>query len=156
MTTGWMIPQKKRSEKWLDGSKTAESSSKIKDRSEFFGLTDSLFVKRRQGRDREVHICKIEKENVNEYINNIQDKLIVLYGYNPTNKKLTNERQIEILKEQLKYEKAQFKRLNGIRHGEHNYTGVLDDMHSKSSKILKLKSKLQKCKEKERDEEIGK
>ena len=124
--------------------------------SEFFGLTDSLFVKRRQGRDREVHICKIEKENVNEYINNIQDKLIVLYGYNPTNKKLTNERQIEILKEQLKYEKAQFKRLNGIRHGEHNYTGVLDDMHSKSSKILKLKSKLQKCKEKERVEEIGK
>lgn len=31
VTTGWVILQKKRSEKWLDRSKTAESSSKIKD-----------------------------------------------------------------------------------------------------------------------------
>lgn len=39
VATGRMILQKKRSEKWPDGSKTAESSSKIKDRSVFSGLT---------------------------------------------------------------------------------------------------------------------
>lgn len=31
--------------------------------SEFFGLTDSLYVKRRDGRNREVHICKIDRKD---------------------------------------------------------------------------------------------
>ena len=30
--------------------------------SEFFGLTDSLYVRRRDGRDREVHICRVGRD----------------------------------------------------------------------------------------------
>ncbi|MBQ9658896.1 MAG: hypothetical protein IJV31_09075 [Clostridia bacterium] len=54
--------------------------------SEFFGLTDSLFVNRRQGRDREVHICNIPRENFEDYLSNMEKKLAVLYGYNPNRK----------------------------------------------------------------------
>lgn len=113
--------------------------------SEFFGLTDSLFVKRRQGRDREVHICRIDRENYLEYLKHMEEKLIVLYGYNPNNISLSTKRKKEIVNEQLRYEKAEFKRLNKIRHDSENkrYTGShIEDMESKLDKIRKLRVKI--------------
>ena len=43
--------------------------------SEFFGLKDNLFVNRRQGRDREVHICRITREEVPEYLKDVSNRL---------------------------------------------------------------------------------
>ena len=53
--------------------------------SEFFGLKDSLFVNRRQGRDREVHICRIAKEDVPGYLKDISDKIESLLKSNQSN-----------------------------------------------------------------------
>lgn len=108
--------------------------------SEFFGLNDSLYVQRREGRDREVHICKIKKEYFQEYLNNIQDKLIVLYGYNPENKLVTENKQIEILKEQIEYERNEYHRLNKVRHSTKNYTGYREAMMNKFQKKNRLRS----------------
>ena len=121
--------------------------------SEFFGLKDSLFVKRRQGRDREVHINKISRENIRQYLMDMEDKLIVLYGYNPNNKKLSTKRKKYILEEQLNYEKEEFKRLNRARHYPCKYKGSVRDMQSKASKIIKLKQQIKQL-ESEQDIEI--
>lgn len=118
--------------------------------SEFFGLTDSLFVKRRQGRDREVHICRIDRENYLEYLKHMEEKLIVLYGYNPNNISLPIKRKQEIFNEQLRYEKSEFKRLNRIRHDSENkrYTGShIEDMKSKLEKIRRLRKKIKSLSE---------
>lgn len=122
--------------------------------SEFFGLKDNIFVKRRTNRDREVHICKIERENYKDYLNDMQDKLIVLYGYNPENKKLPNQRVIQILEEQLEYEKNEYYRLNKIRNSKKDYTGNLHDIETKLNKMGKLKNLIKelKTKAKEGDE----
>ncbi len=77
--------------------------------SEFFGLKDSLFVNRRQGRDREVHICRVTREEVTEYLAEIYDKLAVLCRYNPENKKLPESTVEKILEE----ENNKFKGGNG-------------------------------------------
>ena len=121
--------------------------------SEFFGLKDSLFVKRRQGRDREVHITRIRREDAKQYLGNMEDKLNVLYGYNPQNKQLSTKRKQTILKEQLDYEKEEFKRLNRARHYPCKYTGNVKDIQSKANKILKLKQRLKQI-ESEQDIEI--
>ena len=121
--------------------------------SEFFGLKDSLFVKRRQGRDREVHITRIGREDVKKYLRNMEDKLNVLYGYNPSNKRLSAKRKQTILKEQLDYEKEEFKRLNRARHYPCKYTGNVKDIQSKANKILNLKQRLKQI-ESEQDIEI--
>ena len=110
--------------------------------SEFFELKDNLFVNRRKGRDREVHITRINREDIQQYLEDIEDKLIVLYGYNPQNKKLSSKRQQYIIKEQLDYEKKEFKRLNRARHYSSKYTGNVKDIQSKASKIIRLKQKL--------------
>ena len=110
--------------------------------SEFFGLKDSLYVKRREGRDREVHITKIDRENIKQYLMDMEDKLIVLYGYNPNNKKISTRREQYILNEQLDYEKKEFKRLNKARHYPCKYKGNVKDIQSKASKIISLKQKL--------------
>ena len=68
--------------------------------SEFFGLKDSLYVNRRKGRDREVHITKIPREQAMEYLTSMSDKLAVLYGYNPYNKHISDETKRRVLKEQ--------------------------------------------------------
>lgn len=112
--------------------------------SEFFGLKDSLFVNRRQGRDREVHICKIDRNEAKQYLEKMENKLAVLYGYNPRNKNISLEEQINIIKEQLKYEKDEMRRLNKIRHSNCKYRGNVKDIQSKAQKIIKLK---EKCKE---------
>ena len=54
--------------------------------SEFFGLEDNIYLQRRQGRNREVHICKIDRKDYKNYLEKMQDKLILMYNYNPDNK----------------------------------------------------------------------
>ena len=120
--------------------------------SEFFGLKDSLFVNRRQGRDREVHICRIDKNEAKQYLDKTENKLAVLYGYNPRNKNILLKEQINIIKEQLKYEKEEMKRLNKIRHSNCKYKGNVKDIQSKAQKIIKLK---EKCKEIQLKDEKG-
>lgn len=112
--------------------------------SEFFGLKDKLFVNRRYGRDREVHICKIQRENAKEYLDNMSRKMAVLYGYNPHNINITSEQKIDVLQEQIEYEEDEVKRLNGIKkqEGKKYYNGNIDVVTSKTEKIEKLKGKL--------------
>lgn len=43
--------------------------------SEFFGLKDNLYLQRRHARDREVHICRILREEILEYLEKIHEKL---------------------------------------------------------------------------------
>ena len=83
----------------------------------------------------------------------MEDKLIVLYGYNPNNKKLSTKRKKYILEEQLNYEKEEFKRLNRARHYPCKYKGSVRDMQSKASKIIKLKQQIKQL-ESEQDIEI--
>lgn len=114
--------------------------------SEFFGLKDSIYVQRRQGRNREVHICKIERENIPEYLENVQDKLIVLYGYNPSNKRLSPSRKVEVLNEQVQYEKDELLRLNSFKSSDKKYKGKnLNEITSKIHKIKQLKQQIEEC-----------
>lgn len=112
--------------------------------SEFFGLTDSLFVNRRQGRDREVHICRIGREQWREYLLKLSDKLAVLYGYNPNQKHISETTTKEILEEQLAYEQAEHDRLTKARTSDKNFKGINHKfIGSKESKIRALKQKLE-------------
>lgn len=113
--------------------------------SEFFGLKDKLFVNRRHGRDREVHICKILNENAKEYLENMERKLAVQYGYNPHNIEITSEQKVNILEEQIEYEEDELKRLKGIKRqeGKRYRNGNKDVVISKAEKIKKLKERLQ-------------
>lgn len=112
--------------------------------SEFFGLTDSLYVKRRDGRDREVHICRVTREQYPKYLEHMAKRIAVLYGYNPSNIKITKQEQIDIIKEQLKYEEAELNRLNRAKLAKKKtYNGNIDYTKSKANKVAKLKSKLE-------------
>lgn len=111
--------------------------------SEFFGLKDSLYVKRRQGRDREVHITRIGREEEKEYLQHLQRKMAVLYGYNPENIKIPDKIKKEIIQEQLEYEKNEYRRLNKKRHEKgKRYHGNVESLQSKARKIILLKEKL--------------
>ena len=116
--------------------------------SEFFGLTDSLYVQRRQDRDREVHIYKIPKGKAEEYLRNIAEKLSVLYGYNTDQIDVSPERKIEILKEQLEYEKNQFKlvikksKIRKNKNEKHSGMSVSNEVKSKVTKIAKLEARI--------------
>lgn len=92
--------------------------------SEFFGLTDSLFVNRRQERDREVHICRIGREEWREYLLKLSDKLAVLYGYNPNQKHIPETITKRILEDQLAYEQAEHARLVSARTSDRNFKGI--------------------------------
>lgn len=118
--------------------------------SEFFGLTDSLYVKRRQGRDREVHICKIAREEAMEYIMSISDRLAVLYGYNPDSKKINRRIREKVLKEQLIYEETEYKRLVRARRTDKAFKGInLKFIDSKMQKIRTLKRELESLEKEE-------
>ena len=120
--------------------------------SEFFGLTDSLYVNRRQGRDREVHICKIERERAMEYINSISDKLAVLYGYNPHNRRISEETQARVLNEQIQYEQKEFNRLKKARKTDKKFKGInIKFIESKRKKIKNMQEKLQSVKHREEE-----
>lgn len=112
--------------------------------SEFFGLTDSLFVNRRQGRDREVHICRIQREEAMEYLTSMSNKLAVLYGYNPTQKHISEDVKRKVLTEQLEYERREHDRLVKAKATDKTFKGInLRFIDSKLSKIKMLNQELQ-------------
>ena len=109
--------------------------------SEFFGLKDYIFVNRRNGRDRQVHIFGMKKDEVPNYIEQMEKKIAVLYGYNPRNIKITDDDRKEIIKEQIKYESSELQRLNSIKRFDTHkkYTGYIK---CKESKIQTLQGLL--------------
>ena len=116
--------------------------------SEFFGLTDNVFVKKRNDRDIEVHMCRITREEKDRYLEKMENKFAVLYDYNPNDKTITPEESEEIIQEQIKYENEQFENIMGIRKTTQRYTGTIDEAVSKLNKIGKLKDKLKKIRKK--------
>ena len=117
--------------------------------SEFFGLTDSLFVNRRQGRNREVHICGIKREQAKEYLEHMENKLAVLYGYNPNNKPISKQEQKEVLQEQLRYEEKEKKRLLKPKKTDKKFKQNKNYLKHKNQKILELKDGIKKLSEEE-------
>lgn len=112
--------------------------------SEFFGLKDSLYVNRRQGRDREVHICKISREEAMEYLTHMSDKLAVLYDYNPNQKHITQRVRRKVLQEQLEYEKKERKRLVKAKTTDKSFKGInVKYINQKAHKIKRLEEQLQ-------------
>lgn len=107
--------------------------------SEFFGLNNSLYVQRRHGRNREVHICRITRDEYERYLESMEDKLITLYDYNPNNKSVSDNKKLEILEEQLKYEAKQIESLRVKSKG--HYKGNFDGITRKTQKIEELELK---------------
>lgn len=121
--------------------------------SEFFGLTDSLYVNRRQGRDREVHICRISREEAMEYLTSIADKLAVLYGYNPNHKNIPESTVRQVLLSQLIYERKEFLRLKSAKSNNKKFSGInVKYIESKRQKIEGLHNQLKLSLEKEKEE----
>lgn len=111
--------------------------------SEFFGLTDSLYVNRRQGRDREVHICKINREEAIEYLTNMYNKLAVLYNYNPEGKVIKDSVTLKVLQEQLEYEEKEKARLVKAKTIDGKLKGINHKfIPQKERKISKLKKQI--------------
>lgn len=108
--------------------------------SEFFGLKDYLFVNRRSGRDRQVHIHRIKREEVPEYIEQMEKKIAVLYGYNPNNIQISNGERIEILNSQINYEVGELQRLENIKDfsKKRRFTGYIAGKRSKIDKLRKM------------------
>lgn len=122
--------------------------------SEFFGLTDSLYVKRRQGINREVHICKVEREQAMEYLAGISDKLAVLYGYNPNQKHISTSTRLRVLKEQLDYERKQFIGLEKARATDKKFSGVnVRFVEAKAQKVQRLEQEIEKIEEESKGEQ---
>lgn len=117
--------------------------------SEFFGLKDSLYVNRRKGRDREVHISRISREEAMEYLTSMSDKLAVLYGYNPNNKHISETTRKRVLEEQLQYEENEHNRLIKAKTMDKEFKGInVKFIESKLRKIKRLKKELQSLQEK--------
>ena len=111
--------------------------------SEFFGLKDSLYVNRRKGRDREVHITKIPREQAMEYLTSMSDKLAVLYGYNPQDKHISESIKKKVLEEQLKYEENEHNRLIKAKTINKKFNGInAKFIDSKLQKIKRLKEQI--------------
>ena len=112
--------------------------------SEFFGLTDSLFVNRRQGRDREVHICRILREEAMDYLVSMTDKIAVLYGYNPYQKSISITTRKKVLEQQLRYEENEHKRLITAKATNKKFNGInVKFIESKLQKVKRLKKAIQ-------------
>lgn len=109
--------------------------------SEFFGLKDYLFVNRRNGRDRQVHICGIDREKIPVYLKNMEKKIAVIYDYNPNMIVISKQEQRSILMEQIVYEKDALSKLKSATtiDKDKKYTGVIQ---SKKGKIQRYKAKL--------------
>lgn len=108
--------------------------------SEFFGLKDYIFVNRRHGRDRQVHIFGMNKEDVPLYIEQMEKKIAVLYGYNPQNINISEKEREGILKEQIEYEVDELQRLNSIKEFDtkKKYTGYIKCKESKIQSLQKI------------------
>ena len=111
--------------------------------SEFFGLTDSLYVKRRDGRNREVHICRVKREDYKKYLENMKKKIAVLYGYNPEHLPVSQEETADILREQLAYDENELMRIKYVKklNGK-TYKGSINYENSKALKVEKLRKRL--------------
>ena len=70
------------------------------------------------------------------------EKLAVLYRYNPDNIEISNESKEKIIHDQIKYEKAEFHRLNKARHRITGYKPNVPVMYKKIKKIKQLKKNL--------------
>ena len=114
--------------------------------SEFFGLTDSLYVKRRDGRDREVHICRVGRDEYKRYLEHIKKKVAILYGYNPEGIAIPASEEIEILKEQLGYEQREISRLKRARTAQ-TYNGKINFKQRKIEKIISLNERIKELQE---------
>ncbi len=89
--------------------------------SEFFGLKDSLFVNRRFGRTREVHITRILRGEATQYLNNMYNKLAVLNAYNPENREIPKDTVLSIYREEKYRKRTEAKRLLKLsRNPEYN------------------------------------
>lgn len=119
--------------------------------SEFFGLTDSLYVNRRQGRDREVHICKISRDDAMKYLSSMADKLAVLYGYNPNDVSISYDVREKVLREQILYERNELKRLQSCRTCGKLKGPNLRFVNSKAKKLEALENKLKTVPSLEKD-----
>lgn len=117
--------------------------------SEFFGLKDYIFVNRRNGRDRQVHICGVKREDVPEYINKMEKKIAVLYGYNPNKIKISDEERTEIIQEQIKYETDEISRLNSIKDigKKKKFSGFIKGKKTKIDSLHKLLEEIQNSRE---------
>lgn len=124
--------------------------------SDFFGLTDYLFVNRRNGRDRQVHICKIKREDVSNYLEKMEKKIAVLYGYNPRNIRISQNERNAIIEEQLNYEIQELSRLNSIKDVDKakKFTGYIKGKKSKIEKLRGLLSEVQKSKKCEVSQDV--
>ena len=112
--------------------------------SEFFGLKDSLYVKRRDGRNREVHICGVKRQDYKQYLDHMKKRIAVLYGYNPEKLPISKDEEIAILQEQIQYEAAEVLRLQNIRkQNGKKFTGAIDFNKHKANKLANLKHRLQ-------------
>ena len=87
-----------------------------------------------------------------EYINSISDKLAVLYGYNPHNRRISEETQARVLNEQIQYEQKEFNRLKKARKTDKKFKGInIKFIESKRKKIKKMQEKLQSIKHREEE-----
>ena len=114
--------------------------------SEFFDLKDSLFVNRRFGRDREVHICRVGRDEYKKYLDHIKKKVAILYGYNPEGIAIPASEEIEILKEQLCYEQREISRLKRARTAQ-TYNGKINFKQRKIEKIISLNERIKELQE---------
>lgn len=112
--------------------------------SEFFGLKDNISVKRREGRTREVHMHRIAREDKDKYLNDMENKFIVIYDYNPNNKHITPEEAKKVVEKQLAYEQEQYENLTGVKNTTQSYTvRKLFYENSKAARIKDLTARLQ-------------
>lgn len=113
--------------------------------SEFFGLKDYIFVNRRNGRDRQVHIFGIKMEDVPNYIEQMEKKIAVLYGHNPSNIVISDEERKNIIREQVKYETDELKRLKSVKKLEPSkkYSGYIKCKEGKIELLQRLISSAQ-------------
>lgn len=108
--------------------------------SEFFGLKDYLFLNRRSGRDRQVHIWGMKREEFPKYIATMEKKIAVLYDYNPSKILITEEERRKIIQEQIEYEVQELQRLKGIKDiGKmKKYKGYIDGKQTKIQNLQEL------------------
>lgn len=127
--------------------------------SEFFGLEDYIFVNRRNGRDRQVHIFGMDREQVPKYLEQMEKKIAVLYDYNPNNVEISNKEKNDILAEQIDYETRELQKLEKIgkvkiiddnkkftNSEKRNYTGIINVKKNKIKRYKEMQEKLEKTK----------
>ena len=125
--------------------------------SEFFELKDNLYVKRREGREREVHITRVSREEKDNYLNRMEEKIAVLYGYNPNNLQISPERRKQIIRLQRDYELKEYGRLKDLMRGYMQLRGYEEDsdvLPKKANKIMELRKQEMDLRNQENDREL--